>query len=262
MTATVWTVLGLGLLAFVVCRAGRVWVDAGRLADRLGLRLRWTVLGTLFPDRYWWGARVAALPDEDRDDLLERETAALELSRADAERCPLCCAEIPHAWTMATHGPTDPASATVAEGPVQCPSCDFRLDACRHCAHFSPGGPPDWGRWTWDRGDESSGRCTHYHSVQPVEVACATAMARHLKRKGYDQIRAPLPIMDSYLPPDFCRAFRPDQRRLRVSGIRWPDARRATLLRLESASLGRSAGRVDRSLPDEKLPEADEAWLL
>lgn len=262
MTTTAWLAIGLGLVGFVVYRAGRIWLDAGPLADGPGPRTRWTLLGVLFPARYWWEARIEALSNEDREDLLGRETAALKLSRADAERCPLCRAEIPDAWTVAAKGLAGPATAVVAAGPVQCPSCDFRLDACRHCTHFSPGGPPGWSRWTWDQGDLSSGRCTQYRSVQPVEIACAAPMARQLKRRGYDQIRAPLPILDSYLPPDSCRTFTADRRRLRASGLCWPDVRRTALLRLLLVSPDRAAGEMDKSMPDEKLPETDEAWLL
>lgn len=260
--ATICLVLTLSLLGLATYRAQRVWIDAGPLADGLGRRVRWTLLGTLFPARYWWQARIEALSDEDRENLLAGENAALGLSQADAERCPLCGAELSHAWAVFDSGRADGIPVDIAPGPVQCPSCDFRLDACRHCTRFSPGGPPDWSRPTWAGGDLSSGRCTHYRSVQPVEVACAAPTARHLKRRGYDQLRAPLPIVDSYLPPDSCRAFRADRRRLQTSGIRWPDARRTALLRLQADSRDRPAGLANRSVPDQKLPGADEAWLL
>ncbi|MGD8625572.1 MAG: hypothetical protein PVF47_10570 [Anaerolineae bacterium] len=84
----------------------------------------------------------------------------------------------------------------------------------------------------WQTGDVTFGRCGHYRSPQPVEQACAPGMARQLKERGYERVRAPRPIADSFLPPDSCRAFRPERKRLRDSGIHWPDARRVVLLRL------------------------------
>lgn len=262
MTAIVWMAIGLGLVGMAVYRAGRVWLDAGPLAPGLGPRLHWTLLGTILPARYWWGARIEALTAEDRKDLLVRETAALGLGRADAERCPLCRTEIPGAWTLTAGKQAVREAVAIAAGPVQCPSCDFRLDACRHCTRFAPGGPRDWGHWAWEGGELSSGRCSHYRSVQPVDVACAPSMARQLKGRGYEQIRAPLPIVDSYLPPDSCRAFRPDPKRLRANGVHWPDARRTALLRLTRVAPQRKAGRPAEPELDQKLPGAEEEWLL
>jgi hypothetical protein len=57
-------------------------------------------------------------------------------------------------------------------------------------------------------------------------------MARQLKERGYDEIRAPMQIADSYLRPDFCRAFEAEPGRIRSSRIRWPGPRRRALLRL------------------------------
>jgi len=222
-----WLTAGLGLLGFLGYRAGRVWVDARRRGMEPVHRLRWVLAGTISPSRYWWGARLDAMPLQERADLLHRETHALDLSQPDSLRCPICRAEVPRAWRLAAGG-----RPVVAPGPVRCPRCDFRLDACRHCARFLPGSAQDWTAGPWRTGDLASGRCSHYKASQPVEQACAPGMARRLRARGYDQIRAPLAIVDSFLPPDSCRAFTPDRRRLREGGIRWPDARHTALLRL------------------------------
>ena len=193
---------GVGALGFLACRAGRVWADAGQRGFSLGRRIGWALLGAVVPSRYWWGARIEALsPQEERADLLARETEALGLSRADSLRCPLCGAQVPHAWVLASDG-----RPTVAPGPVECPRCDFRLDACRHCARFLPGSPQAQGQFGWSGGDLTFGRCEHYQVSQPVEQACAPGVARQLKARGWDQIRAPRPVVDSFLPPDFCTA--------------------------------------------------------
>lgn len=263
--ASIWLLVGLSVLGFLSYRAVRVWLDAGQLAVDPGPRMLWTMLGTLAPARYWWGVRLDAMSAEDRQDLLTGETITLGLARADAEHCPLCNAEIPQAWMVTARGQADlaPGRPGTARGSGKCPSCDFRLDACRHCTHFLPGPPQAWSWGSWDVGDSTSGRCSQYQSTQPVDEACSPQMARQLKSRGYDQIRAPLPILDSYLPPDSCTAFKADRKRLRSSsGIRWPDARRIALLRVLSSPLNGRAVPHAESMLDELLPAGDEEWLL
>jgi hypothetical protein len=251
MNSYFFLAVGLATLGFLAWRAGRIWVDASRRGFELTRRLRWTLLGAMSPSRYWWGARIEALSPHERADLLARETAALRLSRADGLRCPLCDAEMLHAWVLASDG-----QPTAAPGPIECPRCDFRVDSCRHCAHFLPGPPQAWGSLSWGGSDVTSGRCNIYKASQPVEQACAPEMARQLRVRGYEHVRAPLPITDSFLPPDFCTAFKPDRRRLRASGIRWPDSRRVALLRLLAPPP------AAETTPSEELPSDDEQWLL
>jgi hypothetical protein len=62
--------------------------------------------------------------------------------------------------------------------------------------------------------------------------------------------------VDSFLPPDFCTAFHPHRKRLRASEIRWPDARRAALLRLLAPSPS------SETRPPEDFPSGDGQWLL
>lgn len=245
-----WLALGLCLLGFLGYRAWRVWLDAGQRGLEPARRLGWALFGAVASTRYWWGARIEALSAQERHALLARETDALGLKRADSTKCPLCGAEVSHAWTL-----TSAEHPTVGPGPVECPACDFRLDACRHCTHFVPGSPRGPGASPWLSGDVTTGRCNRYKSSQPVEQACAPDMARRLKTRGYEQIRAPLPIPDSYLPPDHCTAYALDRRRLQASGIRWPDDRRTALLRLLAPPV------VTRPLA-EGVPSGDERWLL
>jgi hypothetical protein len=223
MSSTVWLAFVLAL-AFVIYRAGRIWLDASRRGFDPAQRFGWSCIGAILPARYWWQARIEALSPQERAVLVARETASLGLSCADSLRCPLCSAEVAHAWTLGRDG-----RPTVAPGPVKCPQCDFRLDACRHCAHFLPGAPASS---SWTSADMTSGRCSFYRAVQSVEQACAPEVAQRLKAHGYDQLRAPRPIVDSFVPLDGCNAFEPDRKRLRAGGIRWPDARRAALLRV------------------------------
>jgi len=84
-------------------------------------------------------------------------------------------------------------------------------------------------------------------------------MARRLKARGYERVRAPLSIVDSFLPPDFCTVFTPDRKRLKASEVRWPDARRVALLRLLASSPD------PETRPPEAVPiesSGDEQWLL
>lgn len=227
MSAYLWPVIGLAALVFLVYRAWRIWIDAGRWGFAPATRLGWALEGAIAPSRYWWKARLDRLPGEEQAGLLARETEALGLRRADGLRCPLCGTEVPRAWTLTSGG--QPA---VAQGPTRCPACDFRLDACRHCAHFLAGSPQSWGQITLGGLDLTFGRCGHYKASQPVEQVCTPDMARQLKARGYEQILSPLRIVDSFLPPDSCQAFQPGRKRLKVGGVAWPGARRTALLRL------------------------------
>ena len=128
--------LAVALLVFAAWRAVPIWLNSRAHGWSFARRLGWSLLGVVVPSRYWWQARLEGLEPGDRAALLARETSALGLSRADALRCPLCGAEVPQAWALDTDG-----QIQVAEGPVTCPECDFRLDACRHCANFLPGTP-------------------------------------------------------------------------------------------------------------------------
>ena len=247
----VWLAAGRAMLGFLAHRSGRIWVDAGRRGFRAARRLEWALVGAVIPSRYWWGARIDALSPQEQDELLARETAALGLRRADGLRCPLCTAEVPRAWALAPDG-----RPTVAPGPIECPRCDFRLDVCRHCAHFLPGGLRAWGQLDLGGGDFTFGRCDRRRVPQPVEEACTPSAARQLKARGWDQVRAPLPIVDSFVPPDDCTAFTPDHKRLQAGGVRWPDARRTALLRLLAPPP------VPEMESPKGLPTGDDQWLL
>jgi hypothetical protein len=248
MNNSVWLVLALIILSCLVFRAGRIWRDAGQRGLPVAQRFRWSCLGAIISSRYWWRARIEALSPQEQADLLARETGSLGLNRADSLRCPLCGAEVTRAWTLGRDG--HPA---VAPGPVKCPQCDFRLDACRHCAHFLPGAPQAVSNWA--NVDMTFGRCGFYKTTQPVEQACTPEVAQRLKARGYDQLRAPQPVVDSFVPPEGCNAFTPDRKRLKAGGVRWPDTRRVALLRL----LAPPAPAMPLS---QAIPSRDEQWLL
>jgi hypothetical protein len=247
MSSYLWLVASLAVLIFLACRARRIWIDGGR--HGVAHRLRWTLVGTVSPSRYWWGARIEVLSPQEQADLLARRTAELGLSHADSLRCPLCRTEVVHAWIL-----TSDRRATVAPDS-KCPKCDFRLDACRHCAHFLPGAPRT-GPISLSAGDDATfGHCSFYRVPQPTEQVCSPEIARRLKERGWETVRAPLPIVDSFLPPDFCTAFTPDRKRLRASDVKWPDAHRVALLRLLAPSPALKA-----TVSEE--PSSDEQWLL
>jgi hypothetical protein len=249
MDNCVWSAIGSAMLVWIAYRAVPIWIDGERRAMPIRGRLRWALVGIVAPSRYWWRTRIEAMSAQERAELLAREIAALGLTRADSLRCPLCGAEVSHAWSLDADG-----RPTVAPGPVKCPECDFRLDACRHCAHFLPGSATGTGFSLG--GDEITfGRCGFYRAPQPVERIATPEVARRLKERGYESINAALPIVDSFVPPDSCRAFQSYPKRLQASGVRWPDARRVALLRL---LLPRPAS---QTAPPEE-PSGDEQWLM
>lgn len=243
-----WLIILLFILSGLAVRATPIWLDAGRRGAPWPQRLRCILVGIVAPSRYWWGARIEAMSAEERADLLSRETASLGVNRADSLPCPLCGTEVPHAWALDAEG-----QPTIAPGPVKCPQCDFRLDACRHCAHFLPGSPRT-GLATSD--DLTYGRCSFYKTTQPVDQVASPEIAKRLKDRGYESLRSPTPIVDSFVPLDYCRAFQPERKRLRIGGVRWPDARRAALLRLLTPTPAVELPSSDRAVSDE------EQWLL
>ncbi len=254
--ASILAIVASATLGIFAWRGARIWIDYGRFATPAGnvptapRRLRWALWGAIVPSRYWWGGRLEVMSPEEQQQLLASETRALGLSRADSERCPLCGAEISRAWTLSRAG-----RPTVAPGPVHCPACDFRLDSCRHCNHFLPGAPRSSFQLSPSEVDITSGRCALYKRSQPVEEAAAPDVARTLKQRGYERVRAPMQIKDSMLRPDSCRAFEPDPQRSKASGVSWPGPRRIALLHLQGITP--QGGPLD----SERLSE-EEKWLL
>ena len=104
MMSYLWLAIGFAALAFFGYRAVRIWLDARRRGFPSARRLGWALYGAIVPSRYWWDARIDALPPQEREALLARETEALDLGRADSLRCPLCKAEVPHAWALSSAG--------------------------------------------------------------------------------------------------------------------------------------------------------------
>ena len=104
MTTTIWLAIGLLLLVFLGYRAGRVWLDTGQRNLSPARRVGWALAGAVWPDRYWWEARIEAMTVREREELLAWETRDLGLSRADSLRCPLCSSEVPRAWALEADG--------------------------------------------------------------------------------------------------------------------------------------------------------------
>lgn len=242
-----------GPVALAVCWiaavGGWTYADARRLGAPQKRSLRLALAAILSPARYWWGARLILLPRAEQERLLTEEAARLGLSRVDSVRCPLCGAEIERAWTI-----DDSGRLAVRPGPVSCPQCDFRLDACRHCRHFQPGGAANS---LGGVADYTHGSCGVHKRSQPVEDFCTPGMARQLRARGYDYLSGPAPILDSYLPLSGCRSFALDERRLRASGVRRPGLRQRGLLRLLAMS-----GEAEDEGTSPELPSSEEQWLL
>ncbi|HIC87960.1 MAG TPA: hypothetical protein EYP04_00935 [Anaerolineae bacterium] len=252
-------IFALSALLWLAVQAGRVWTDARRRGFPPRQRLWLAAQAALFPDRYWWDARLHAMPAEERDALLRQGAARLGLQRVDGLRCPLCGqAEIERAWALTKEG-----KLTVPRREVTCPACDFRLDSCRHCAHFLPGerGAGRTPGLSW--GAETSiayGRCNAYKEWQPVRELYAPDMVRQLESRGFSSIRAPKRIVDSYIPLEACRAFELDLKRLRANGVPSPGKTRRRLLKLLAlveAETGDQEGR-----PEEPPLSEEEMWLL
>ena len=249
MNQITWLAIGLAALAWIAFRAVPIWQDSGRRGARTVERLRWTLAGIIAPSRYWWQARIEIMSPEEQFEILAQETGAMELDRADSLRCPLCRSEVSKAWALDAGG-----RPTIPPGPVKCPQCYFRLDACRHCARFLPGSATATGFSLGDN-ELTFGRCGFYKTPQPVERITTPDAARRLKERGYESLNAPTPIVDSFVPLDGCNAFQAAHKRLQAGGVRWPDARHTALLRM---LLPRPA--TQTISPEE--PSGDEQWLM
>ena len=188
----------LGLLAWRGLAAMQVGLDARRRGFAPNDMIRWGLVAVVAADRYWWGARLDRLSAPEARELLVETARAQNLLNVTNLRCPLCDHEIKNALSVADGG------ELFVRRKAACPHCDFRVDACRHCAHFLPaaGGATMFDR----RGDFSHGRCGFYRALEPVHTAYPQH-ARRMEALGYDALPTPKPIVDSFIPLAECTAF-------------------------------------------------------
>lgn len=228
MDFTGWVVILMML--WLVLAGGLAYGDARHLGVDHAQALRLAFSALLRPHIYWYQERLHYLSPMARSRLQDQETQRLGLQRVDHMRCPLCGAEIAQAWALDSVG-----RLTVRRRPVSCPQCDFRLDSCRHCAHFKAEKGLMYGN-DWTRGS-----CTMYKTVQPVEAFCPPSVARELQERGYTHLPAPTLIVDSYVPLENCSAFVLDEHRLKANGVHVPGLRQRGLLDRTGSSSASSA---------------------
>ena len=222
-----FTLLLIGIGLSVLVWRSVVAIRVGRDARRLGLPVAksagWALIGLLYAQGYWWGARLARLSVVEGRDLLHEQAQAHRLQSVINVRCPLCDHEI------------DKALAVTADGELfirrqaTCPHCDFRLDACRHCEHFQPAAGSIMLRD--GHGDFGQGRCGFYRALESVRTAYPQH-ARRLEAMGYDALPAPKPIMDAYIPLEECTAFSLKEKYLRQNAVPWINRQRIALIQL------------------------------
>lgn len=250
---------GFGLLALVWLAAMvlPVYLDARR---RAGPReaARWALRALVYPRRYWWGERLLLLSEAEWSTVLQRELARLHLSAPDAVHCPLCGREMPHVLDVG------PGGDVRARRPAVCAVCGFRLDACRHCAHFRPARPAgsgDFGLGGWGGGEDfSTGSCGVYREWRPVSEVCPPSVAREMVKRGWDGIVAGRRIVDSYVPLEECTRFTLDLARLRQTGCKDLGLRhRGVLAAWWARQRGRPPGEGEAP---ETEPSEGEQWLL
>ena len=212
--------LGLAAVAWRVAAAARAGRDArGRGWSRMA-SVGWGIMAMAYPAGYWRQARLERMRPDEAKDWLEAAANERRLASVANIRCPLCDAEIDGALTVTAAGHLGGRPQT------NCPRCDFRLDACRHCQHFLPAQDGISGQT-----DITHGRCEAYRAAQPVEEAYPQ-MARRLMAMGYDTLNAPKPIVDSYVPLDECNRFEMAPERLRQNRVSGLGRERVALIRL------------------------------
>ncbi len=250
MRIVLWTLLAL-IAGWVIGMGTLIWRDLRRLGIVGQEATRLLLLGLIDPLRYWYFERPLRLSEEAREAWLNELAQRLGLSSVRATRCPLCDTEITEAWDVDDRG-----RLKTAPGPVRCPKCDFRLDACRHCRYFQPAGAQQSYAFSGTTLSWTHGRCTYYKTMQPVEALAPPDMARRMRERGYTQLRGPTPITDSYIPLENCAAFALEPKHLQHSGTRRPGRRQRLALRV----LARTAPASELPHPDKLDEEAQ--WLL
>jgi hypothetical protein len=214
--------VGLGLLAWRGISAAQVAMDAHRRGFRPIENIGWASTAVFAADRYWWGARLDRLATPEARELLEETAQAHGLLSVVNVRCPLCDSEIKNALAVAD-------GELYVRRQAACQHCDFRVDACRHCAHFLPA---TGGITVFDQhGDFSHGRCGVYRAVESVRTAYPRH-ARRMEAMGYDVLPTPKSIVDSFIPLAECTAFALKPELLRHSKVPWIDRQRVALIRL------------------------------
>jgi hypothetical protein len=250
-----WVFLAL-TAAWVLLMGTYFWREARGWGVPSSELWRLILRGLVDPVRFWYCERPLHWPAEIREKWLRAMAQRLGLNDVRAAHCPLCGSEIPNAWDVDHRG-----RLTVGPGPVRCPQCDFRLDACRHCRYFQPAGASSGGAWSGIGMSWTHGRCTFYKSVQPVEEIVTADMARRMRERGYTHLRAPTPIADSYIPLDMCNAFVLELNFLPHSGMRKPGRRQRLALWVLAAAQTPQLTRVPAE-GEGPLPGDEEQWLL
>ncbi len=230
MTAGTFNLLliisALSLLAW----RGLVAAQVARDAQRRGFKpieiARWTLTALIVADRYWWGARLDRLSVPQARGLLADNAREHDLLNVTDVRCPLCDYEIKQALSVVDDD-------LVVRRQAVCAHCDFRVDACRHCAHFIPAA--DGVTLLERHGDFSHGRCGFYRALESVRTAYPQH-ARRMEALGYDTLPTPRAIIDSFIPLPECTAFALKPELLRHSKIPWLDRQRVALIRLQQRS--------------------------
>ena len=224
-TFNLLVILGVaGVLVWRGAIVAQVALDARRRSFTPREVVRWALLAGVAEDRYWWGARLDRLSVPEARELLTETTRLHDVLNVANVRCPLCDREIKNALAVGAAGDL------LVRRQMTCPHCDFRVDACRHCAHFLPAS----GSATLsDRpGDFSHGRCDFYRAPEAVRTAYPQHAAR-MEALGFDALPAPRPIVDSFIPLPECTAFSLKPELLRQSKVLWIDRQRLALIRLQ-----------------------------
>lgn len=252
-----WLILAIAVavLLWSAAQIVRLWWETGDRQMACPARIRLALLAVVAPERAWWDHRLRLMPETERRQLLADLSMRWNQPAPETLRCPLCgAADLEQVWIMRE------GRLAVARREAVCPSCGFRLDCCRHCVHFLPGEGNTSGFGISSLiggGDIGSGRCGHYKTWRSVREVCPPDMARRLEERGMERVRSPMPIADSYLPPESCTAFQLEERRLRQNDVPPPDRRQRRLLRLMASLQQEDAREGSAGEPSE-----EEQWLM
>ena len=172
---------------------------------------------------YYWVLRLSLhLTSFEKEDALKESFRVTRVSQPDSLMCPFCHIEIPHALQLLSNG-----SLSTTHRPLSCPRCGLRFDSCRYCQYYEP----DTRGFSLFNTDQ--GKCSVIKETQSVDVFCTPETANRLHHMGWDTLYTGIRINDSFCPPDRCRQFIIDDKKMLLDNIPCTGKTRSLLLQLK-----------------------------
>jgi len=172
---------------------------------------------------YLWVRRLSLkLNPSDKKQILKDSKKMTNVSEPDSLYCPFCQIEIPHALRIVSNN-----ALTTTKRPLLCPRCALRFDCCRYCQHY------EMSTNQFTPFDRNQGKCKIIKEVQNVDTFCNPSMAKRLREMGWENLYASIVIHDNFSPPDRCRQFIVDGKKMLLDHIPEMGNTRVLLIKIQ-----------------------------